>query len=97
MMDPLDVKLMNCASCGRAMLGPSMIWRSDLPPAFLVYPCYAEHVDGRPWCTACVEHERCADESPPCVSGKQWGRSFVKGDDGANTFEDVVRAWEEAE
>lgn len=77
------------------MLGPSMLGRDDLPSEFAAYPRYGQHVGDRPWCVACLEHER-RKEEPPCVGGKSWGRSIaVKGDDGGSAFENLVRTWEE--
>lgn len=56
-MNALDIKLCNCACCGKELLGHAMLnWyvtlseeqRKRLPPPI------GGRINGRPWCAACL-------------------------------------------
>jgi hypothetical protein len=53
-MDRLEVKLCNCAKCGKNVLGESMRYKVGVPEEFYKYDFVAGRIHGRPYCSACM-------------------------------------------
>jgi hypothetical protein len=83
-IDYEDVKLCNCAECGRPMLGRSMIGQ-PLPQCFDGHLWCGGYLDSRPYCEDCIKPRQ--RPVPPGRSGKD--------DDWSPSGENGVKAMEE--
>jgi len=61
-MNPEDIKYVNCADCGRELLGESMLawWETLTWQERRKYLLVADRIGGRPYCLSCGMHRRWA-------------------------------------
>ncbi len=53
-MDPDDLKLVNCANCGRDTLAPGFSYLAKETGL----PAFGGRIAGRPWCRPCIKPAR---------------------------------------
>jgi len=79
-----DVKICNCAGCGRELLaGRYRTRRSRLPEQVRDNPIVAGHILDRPYCAACLTvREITPGRSTPDDDGGPWQQNAVKAMEG---------------